>query len=143
VIDVLHASTEYSIFSTAADLLEALSSALAQAEKERDEARGDLAVAEEQYLQGTQEEIQYAKNMREERDSALSQLAEARGEMERLSKPSTIFAGIDFSMGESKSSWGCTCGRWGKTQFALYEGCTRAECPGRRPSPPSEKGEGK
>jgi len=75
--------------------------------------------------------------------AALSQLAEARGEMERLSKPSTIFAGIDFSMGESKSSWGCTCGRWGKTQFALYEGCTRAECPGRRPSPPSEKGEGK
>jgi hypothetical protein len=127
VIDVLHASTEYSIFSTAADLLEALSSALAQAEKERDGLRAALQITTptarfegrvgvawtllariarhdwlddptevRRALDGFVEEArdltispaddptaEYVDSLtaaERERDSALSQLAEARGE---------------------------------------------------------------
>jgi len=102
VIDVLHASTEYSIFSTAADLLEALSSALAEAEKERDA----LALERDSLTQHFSEAQEWMQEVRTackkatggnttfidddaaraiyrcmaERDSALSQLAEARGE---------------------------------------------------------------
>ncbi|MDR3502904.1 MAG: hypothetical protein P4L79_10000 [Legionella sp.] len=39
--------------------------------KESDRLKDDAIVAEEQYLQGQQEEIMYATNMRDERDAAL------------------------------------------------------------------------
>ena len=57
----------------AADLLEALSSALAQAEKERDEAKRKAILWDKEGWQDLDA-------IKAQRDSALSQLAEARGE---------------------------------------------------------------
>ena len=48
--------------------------ALRAAEREKVASlEADAAVANEQYLQGTQEQIEYAQNMREERDAALEE----------------------------------------------------------------------
>ena len=44
------------------------------------EAQRERIVAEEQYLQGMQEEIQHAKNMREDRDEANAEIARLKAE---------------------------------------------------------------
>ena len=62
----------------AADLLDAIAAERDQLAAKLVEVERERIVAEEQYLQGMQEEIQHAKNMREDRDAANAEIARLR-----------------------------------------------------------------
>ncbi|MDR3547037.1 MAG: hypothetical protein P4M11_01955 [Candidatus Pacebacteria bacterium] len=63
--------------------------------KERDRLKADAIVAEEQYLQGQQEEIIYATNMRDERDASLAREKVLREALTKISELDYLNASIN------------------------------------------------
>ena len=84
----------------AADLLDAIAAERDQLAAKLVEVERERIVAEEQYLQGMQEEIQHAKNMREDRDAANAEIARLR---EAAAKVVEHRASLDW-MGDKRAS---------------------------------------